>query len=150
MIEHNNVTYSDDTDGHVSAEHDDDSPTESVIEKMRESAKMWNNLVMISGGSLALHKTSWRLLAWEMEKGNLKLISATKEVIMMGDGRGVYAVIDFKLPDVANEGLGYRICPDGEQNHALAAIMYDMRELCGRISSAQLSEKEARQVLYQW
>jgi hypothetical protein len=149
VIEHNNVAYSDDTDGHVSAEHDDDSPTESVIEKMRESAKMWNNLVMISGGSLALHKTSWRLLAWEMEKGNLKLISATKEVIMMGDGKGAYAIIYFKSPDVGNEGLGYRICPDGEQKHALKAIMDDMRELCGRISSAQLSEKEARQILYQ-
>ena len=56
-IEHNNVAYSDDTDGHVSAEHDDGAPTESVIEKMRESARMWNNLIMISGGSLALHKT---------------------------------------------------------------------------------------------
>ena len=56
------MAYSDDTDGRVLAEHDDDSPMESVIEKMRESAKMWNNLIMISGGSLVLHKTSWRLL----------------------------------------------------------------------------------------
>ena len=84
-----------------------------------------------------------------MERGELKLISATKEVITMGDGKGAHAVIDFKSPYVANEGLGYRICPDGKQEHAVAAIMKDMRELCGRIFSAQLSEKEARQVLYQ-
>ena len=38
-IEHNNVTYSDDMDGHVLAEHDSKSPTESVIENMRESAE---------------------------------------------------------------------------------------------------------------
>ena len=104
---------------------------------------------MISGGSLALHKTSWRLLAWEMKKGELKLISATKEVTMMGDGKGAYAVIDFKSPDVANERLGYRICPNGNQDHVHAAIMADMRKLCGRISLSQFLEKEARQVLYQ-
>ena len=52
----NNVAYSDDTDGHVYAHHDSDTPVESVMEDMRESAKMWNNLVMILCGSLALHK----------------------------------------------------------------------------------------------
>ena len=92
---------------------------------------------MILGVSLALHKTLWRLLAWEME------------VIMMGDGKEAYAVIDFKSPDMANKGLGYRICPYGNQDHAQAAIMEDMRELYGGISLAQLSEKEAGQVLYQ-
>ena len=60
-----------------------------------------------------------------------------------------YTIIDIKSPDVANEGLGHRICPDGNQDHAHVAIVEDMRELCGRISSAQLSDKEARQVLYQ-
>ena len=148
-IEHNNVAYSDDMDGHVLAEQNSKSPTESVVKKMRESARNWNNLIMISGGSLALHKTSWRFLACEMKKGELKLISATKEVTMMGGGKGAYTVIDFKSPDVANEGLGYGICPDGNQDHAHAAKMEDMQELCGRISLAQFSEKEARQVLYQ-
>ena len=38
-IEHNNVAYYDDMDGHVLAEHDSESPTESVIENMRESAE---------------------------------------------------------------------------------------------------------------
>ena len=38
-IKHNNVAYSDDTDGHVSANHDSDSPLESVIGDMRESEK---------------------------------------------------------------------------------------------------------------
>ena len=54
-----------------------------------------------------------------------------------------FTVIDFKSPDVVNEGLGYCICPDGNQGHAHAVIMEDMWELCDRISSAQLSEKEA-------
>ena len=93
---------------------------------------------------MALNKTLSRLMAWEMEKGELKLISATKEATMMGDGKGAYAVIDFKSPDVANEGLGYHMCPTGNQDHVQAAIMEDMWELCGRISLAQLAEKKSR------
>ena len=84
---------------------------------------------MISGDSLALQKTSWRLVAWEMEPGEFRSITATKEVTMMGDGKGAYTVIDFKSPDVANEGLGYCICPDRNQDHAYAATMTDMRDL---------------------
>ena len=48
---------------------DSESPMESVIEYMRESEKKWNNLIMILGGSLALHRTSWRILALEMVHG---------------------------------------------------------------------------------
>ena len=85
---------------------------------------------------MALYKISWKLLACEMERGELKLITATKEVIMIGDGKGAYTVIDFKSLDVPNEGLGYCICLDGIQNHAHEGIIQDIRELCGRISSS--------------
>ena len=87
-IKYNNIAYSNDTDGHVSANHDSKTPMESVIEDMRKSAKILNNLIMILGGSLALHKTSWRILAWEMVRGELKLVKATNERIMMEEGRG--------------------------------------------------------------
>ena len=46
-------------------------------------------------------------------------MTATTEVIMMGDGE--------------NEGLGYRICSDENQDHEHEAIMKDMRKLCSRI-----------------
>ena len=74
-------------------------------------------------------------MAWEVEKGELKLISATKEVLMTGDGKGAYAIIDFKSLGMANEGLGYCICPKGNQDHAQSAIMEDIRELCGGITA---------------
>ena len=123
---------------------------ESVIEGMQESVKIWINLIMISGGSLYLHKTSWRILAWEMVHSELKLVKAMNERIMVEYGKGAYTVIDFKSPDEANEGLGYPICPDWNKEHAHEAILTSMRKLCGRtISSAQLTEQEARQALYQ-
>ena len=68
---------------------------------------------------------------------------------MMVNRKGAYAVIDFKSLDVANNELGYRICSDRTQDHAHEAIMMNMHELCDRILSSQLTEKEAKQVLHQ-
>ena len=90
---------------------------------------------MIAGGPLALHKMPWRLLAWELARSELQLILVTKEVIMMEDGKGTFAVINFKSSDEPYEGLGYQIFPDGKQCHTYKASMEDVRRLCDRISS---------------
>ena len=70
---------------------------------------------------------------------------------MMGDGKQAFAarVIDVKSPNEPNEGMGYRICPDGKYDHAYKATIKDMCELCGKISSSLLTEKAAGQILYQ-
>ena len=82
-------------------------------------------------------------------KGELQLVTATKEVIMMGGGKRFFAVINFKSMDEPNKGLGYQIYQDGKQHHVYKAIMKDMHELYSRISFSLLTEKEARQVLHQ-
>ena len=69
MIEHNNEVYLEDMDRHVSAEHNYETPMQIVVEDMRQGVKFWNNLTMITGGSLAPHKTSWMLLTWELARG---------------------------------------------------------------------------------
>jgi len=68
---------------------------------------------------------------------------------MMEDRKGAFMVTDFTSPDEPNEGLGYQICPDRKQDNVYEAIMKDMHEKCGRISSILLPEKDARQILYQ-
>ena len=67
----------------------------------------------------------------------------------MEDGKGVNGVIEFRSPDEPNEGLGYQIYLDRKQDHVYEAIVKDMHELCGKISSSLLLDKEARQVLHQ-
>ena len=89
------------------------------------------------------------MIAWQLDRGELKLVQATDEAFVMEDGRGGYSVIDFKSPDLANEGLGYKICPSGKQDASHDAILSDLQELCGRVSSAHLTEQEARQALQQ-
>ena len=65
----------------------------------------------------------------------------------MEDGKEAFSVIEFLGPDDPNEGLGFRLCPSGNQTpqfeHTLAAIEH----LCKAMSSAFLTEREAKQAL---
>ena len=59
-----------------------------------------------------------------------------EETILMADGRGTYATIGFKSPDQPNQGLGYWIFPDGNQEPTYNIIMKDMTELCQKVGAA--------------
>ena len=137
-IKHNNVSYSDNNDGHVLAPPVEDNPTGYVIERLHKSTEVWNKLIQLTRGALALHKIHWRLMAWRLERGELKIMNATEEVIMMEDGKEAYAVVDFIASD---EGLEYCLCPDGNQRPIHTVIMQELEELSNNISSAQLSER---------
>ena len=67
----------------------------------------------------------------------------------MRDGKGAYATIKFKSPDLPNKGLRYWIFQDGNQDHAYNAIMNDMSEFCQKVGTAYLTERETWQVLRQ-
>ena len=146
---HNNIAFVDDTDGRVSAATDSEHPTGDVISAIQDSAQKWSDLVNITGGSLAMHKTEWRLLAWEWRNGDWKLIQATEEEVVLEDGKGAYAVIQYRGPSECNKGLGFRLCPDGNQKHQFEAIRDSIRTVCGAVKTAHLTEKEAIQALFQ-
>ena len=148
-ISHHSLGYVDDTEGHVSADHDSPHPIVELIAKLSESGQKYCNLQALTGGASALHKTKWRMIAWEMINGELKLVKATEERIVLEDGNGAISVIDFVAPDEPNEGLGYKMCPDGTMKHQLKAVRESMSSLCGKVATAFLTEKEVRQVLIQ-
>ena len=108
-----------------------------------------NNLIQITGGALALHKTCWRILAWRLHRGELHILQATEYTILMADGKGAYATIEFKSPDQPNEGLGNWIFPDDNRDHTHRAIMKDIYDLCQKVGAAYLPEQETWQVLRQ-
>ena len=80
-------------------------------------------------------------------QGELMLLQATDEEILMQDGKVAYATIKFKSWDQPNEGLGYWICPDGNQDHTYDAIMKDMIDFCQKVRSASLTLWETKQAL---
>ena len=85
----------------------------------------------------------------KVRRGELRTLQATDEIILLRDGKGAYATIELKSPDLPNEGLGYWICLDGNQEHAYNAIMKDMYEFCQKVGTVYLTERETWQVLRQ-
>lgn len=85
--------------------------------RLQKAAHVWNSLTNVTSGSIAFHKCQWQLIAWELLNGDLELIQATEEELVMQDNKGAYAVIEFLPPDkpIIGLGLGYRLCPDGSQ-----------------------------------
>ena len=76
------------------------------MEKLQDSSQKWSNLINLSGHSLALHKLNWCLLVWMFLNGDTKLVAMTESTIIIEDGKGAFAVIDYKTPDLPNMGHG--------------------------------------------
>ncbi|KAL7554121.1 hypothetical protein ACHAWF_018191 [Thalassiosira exigua] len=108
QIAHHAIAYVDDTDDHTGDER------WGNLEKQGQS---WSKTMRLMGHSLAFHKMNWHLIAWELLKGELKLVQATESRIVMEDGKGGIAIIDFLGPDQPNVGLGYKMCPAGHKKH---------------------------------
>ncbi len=148
-IRHSSVAFADDTDGQESRPTEDDNAISTVISNLQHSAQTWSNLVQICGGLIALHKCNWQLIAWENHNGVLRLVTSTDETLVMADGKGASATIDFLPPNQPNIGLGYRLCPDGSQTHHFQAIQKAVTAFCHKAMGAHLTESETRQLLTQ-
>jgi hypothetical protein len=57
-------------------EHDDDEMVEMMME-FSKAAQAWDQLLIASGGLLALHKCFWWLVGWRWENGMTVLLSKT-------------------------------------------------------------------------
>ena len=148
-IQHNSVAFADDTDGQVSSDTTEDMLLTRVVRRLQHSGQTWNNLTNICGGLIAHHKCMWQLLAWTVVSGHLQPIQQPEEVLILQDGKGAHAIIDYVPPDKPNVGLGFRLCPDGNQLPHFEATLASIHRLCRSAASAHMTELEARQLLYQ-
>ncbi len=149
QISHHSISYADDTDGQTSCPPATMSPVRTVVSTLQHSAQVWNKLVQICGGLIALHKYNWTLIAWEYLRGKHSLLTSTSERLVMEDSHGTLSVIDFLPPDQPNVGLGYRICPNGSQTPHFSATLDSLRKICQIVVTAHLTEAETRQLLWQ-
>ncbi len=149
IMQRNNVSYVDDNDGNVSADYGSDRPLDELIERMKLSSTIWNEVVRYSGQSLAYHKCAWQILAWQVVRGELKPIMAIDETILLEDHKGAKSMIKFTPPNQHNKGLGYHLCPDGNQKKEYEVIMEKLRRISKSTSLGFLTASETKQLLYQ-
>ncbi|NCG03649.1 MAG: hypothetical protein GWP22_09365, partial [Actinomycetales bacterium] len=148
-IDHHNTKYVDDNDGHVSASPDSEDPVGEVLEANQHSAQVWRDLVSLTGGLVAMHKSNWQLIAWEFVKGKLEMVHSTDSQLVLRDEQGAYSVIKFLSPDQPNQGLGFRLCPNGDQEPHHTATLDAITKICANAKSAHLTQNEARMVMYE-
>jgi hypothetical protein len=144
-----NTQFVDDDDGWASAPFDSEHPRSETIRRMQHDAQRWNNINNIPGQTIAFHKCKWQILAWRVVNGDLQIVHSTEDVLVLKDNKGGSAVIEFLPPDQPNKGLGYYLCPDGNQKHQFKHVYDAIKDICNKIAGAQLSEKETRQALLQ-
>ena len=149
IMKRHNVSYVDDNDGNVSADYNSERPLDELIEKMRLSSKIWNETVRYSGQSLAYHKCAWQALGWKAVRGELKPIMAIDETILLEDHKGAISMIKFTPPNQPNKGLGYLLCPDGNQKQEYDVVMEKLKRISKSTSLAFLTASETKQLLYQ-
>ncbi len=146
-IQHHSISFADDTDQHTNTDTSQPNAITEVLQKLEHSAQTWNNLIAIPGGLLAYHKCNWQLMAWDTSSGYMDLIHDTDKTLTIHDGKGASARIDYIPPDQPNVGLGYLLCPDGNQepqfNTALGAVL----RICENVTRAHMTESEVRHLL---
>lgn len=72
-----------------------------------------------------------------------------EEQLTLHDGKESRAVIQYLGPNEPNVGLGFRLCPTGNQAPHFEATLGKITDLCKAASTAYLTETEARQLIYQ-
>jgi hypothetical protein len=101
----------------VSADYHSEEPAQEATEKMNASAQGWNNVNNLTGGTLAYHKTKWQMIAWEECGSLMHLQRTTAQKSRINDWTGAPTTMIYGPTDEPNIGLGYHLCPNGDQNH---------------------------------
>ena len=148
-ILHHSISFADDTDQHTNVATSRVDAIPAVVAQLQHSAQTWNNLINIPGGLLAYHKCNWQLIAWGSESGYMDMITSTDRNIYICDGKGATSKIDYLSPSEPNVGLGFRLCPDANQEPQFQHVLGGICTLCSGLGSAHLTEHETRQLLTQ-
>ncbi|KAL7504284.1 hypothetical protein ACHAXN_004116, partial [Cyclotella atomus] len=149
VIKRHNVCFVDDNDGLVSADPDSELPIDEAKSKMQHSAQRWNKLVNTVSQTVAFHKSNWQMTAWEeVRKGELRMMKEDLGPLEIVDHHGGRANIKYLPPDKPNVGLGYRTCPDGNQQFNFEYMKENTVELCNSVVAAQFTPNMARKAFY--
>ena len=148
-ISRTDISYADDTDGLVSIDTTDTTSLHSVVELLRQNAQSWSTLADICGGLIALHKCNWHLIAWELVAGHLSLIQSPPTTLVMRDYHGSHSTIQYLPPSQPNVGLGFHLCPNGDQGPHYRSVRDALASICRTVSTAHLREHELHLLLRQ-
>ncbi len=148
-ITHHSIGFADDTDQHTNTCTSNGDAVARVVARLTHSGQTWNDLITIPGGLLAYYKCNWQLIAWRQQSGHMELVHDHPHTLTIHNGKGARSTIDYVPPNKPNIGLGFHLCPDGNQRPQLAAILEKLHNTCARLASTNLTESKTQQLLRQ-
>ena len=148
-ISHHSVAFADDTEGQVSCDTDETTSIPRLVRQLQHSGQTWSNLTSMYGGLIALHKCHWQLLQWELVNDYLTLKHDTSETVVLNDSKGARSTITYLPPTEPNVGLGFHLCPSGNQLPHYMSTLESIQALCRSSMTAHLTEAETLQLLTQ-
>ena len=98
---------------------------------------------------MALHKASWRATAWRIMDGGMEMIRAIEHTIVVKDGKGACAKIDFLPSNGASKGLGCWKSLSGSQERHHQATPEAVQLLCDAAIGSYLTAADAIQAVRQ-
>lgn len=109
----------------------------------QSNAQSWSTLANICDGPIALHKCNWQLISWETHLGHhLSMVQDPPSDLILWDCYGPPSTIPYLPPDQPNVGLGYQICPNGDQMPQYRHVHDAISHLCRSASGTHLTEHE--------
>jgi hypothetical protein len=95
------------------------------------------------------HKTKWQMIAWEDSGPHKTNHEETTQKLCINDWTGTPTTIKYGPPGEPNIGLGFHLCPNGDQTHQYEHTYKSIQRLCRNVTIANLSEQEALQTVTQ-
>ena len=143
-----NDAFVDDVTGYTNlfvAELKGCSQTNEVLALMQRDASIWNELLHISGGKLALHKCLYYIISWQWSNGfaTPQPASQIHPKIKLRDGTSQQPINHFEC-NRAHRTLGQMKSPDGSQDAQLQLITNKSNKWFEAIKAANLSRAEAK------
>jgi hypothetical protein len=111
------IGFVDDSTGQANAFVLNTQPhAEQLVERMREDAQLWNDLLWASGGALVLPKCTYHLIDYTFTPAcapNLRGGQVGGDIIMRTGDRTSYKKIPFKSAHCSHKTLGHYKEPSG-------------------------------------
>ncbi len=79
----------------------------------------------------------------------MQLRQTTAQKLQINDWTGAPTTIKYGPTDKPNIGLGYHLCPNGDQHHQHEHTYNSIKQLCNNVAMANLTEQEAHQTVTQ-
>ena len=124
----------------------DECSWEEALQKTQNSYRSWQKLLVNTGGSLSLDKSSYSMVYWIEDKTRNELVMALKantpgDITLETNNTSV--IIERKDPSEACKDLGIFIAPDGNMNAQYNQCLTTAKTLRTIVTMASLTRNEA-------